>query len=186
MPDHLSVLRRRFRQFGQWSVGLYLYNSFNRVFDLVVYGAVIAKWGAVRGGAIMMTLSFIVDLVSLRLYDRFKRDVFGIEELKRVRESEITTWTGKILQWALRQNDLVVFVKLTLMSNPFVVTAMLRHGAGKFNGMRRRDWTTFIPSNGDERILISECDLGNALRLQELWGFFTGRRPEEYGKLTDR
>lgn len=41
-------------------------------------------------------------------------------------------------------------------------------------------------ADGDERILISECDLGNALRLQELWGFFTGRRPEEYGKLTDR
>lgn len=146
MPDQLSVLRRRFRQFGQWSVGLYLYNSFNRFFDLVVYGAVIAKWGAMRGGAIMMTLSFTVDLVSLRLYDRFKRDVFGIEELKRVRESETTTWTGKIVQWALWQNDLVVFVTLTLMSNPFVVTAWLRHGAGKFNGMRRRDWAIFLSS----------------------------------------
>ncbi|MGE0103365.1 MAG: hypothetical protein AB7H86_14145 [Blastocatellales bacterium] len=146
MRDQPSALRRRFSQFGQWSIGLYIYNNFNRFYDLVLYAAVIAKLGAIRGGAVMMALSFFVDLVSLRLYDRFKRDLFGIEELKRVRDSNATTWTGSMLRWALRQNELAVFVTLTLISNPFVVTAWLRHGAGEFNGMQRRDWTIFLSS----------------------------------------
>lgn len=146
MPSQSSVFRLRFRQFGQWGLWLYLYNSFNRFYDLVLYTAVIAKWGALKGGAVMMALSFVLDLVTLRLYDRFKRDVFGIEELKRVRETEATTWSGKTLRWALRQNDPVVFVVLTLMTNQFVVTAWLRHGAGEFNGLQRRDWMIFLSS----------------------------------------
>lgn len=141
-----SAKRRYLRQLGQWSVGLYLYNTFNRFYDLVLYTAVIAKWGALKGGAMMMALSLVVDLVTLRLYDRFKRDVFGIEGLKRVRDSDAITWTGKVLRWALRQNDLVVFVVLTLMTNQFVVTAWLRHGAGEFNGLQRRDWLIFLTS----------------------------------------
>ncbi len=141
-----SAKRRRLRQFGQWGAGLYLYNTFNRFYDLVLYTAVIARWGAIKGGAMMMALSFVLDLVTLRLYDRFKRDVFGIEGLKRARDSEAATWTGKVLRWALRQNDFVVFVVLTLMTNQFVVTAWLRHGAGEFNGMQRRDWMIFLSS----------------------------------------
>lgn len=146
MPSRSFTLCRRFKRFSQRGLGLYLYNSFNRFYDVVLYTAVIAKWGALKGGAVMMALSFVLDLVTLRLYDRFKRDVFGIEELKRVRESEATTWTGKTLRWALRQNDFVVFVVLTLMTNQFVVTAWLRHGAGEFNGMQRRDWMIFLSS----------------------------------------
>ncbi len=141
-----STKQYRLWKFGQWGAGLYLYNTFNRFYDLVLYTAVIAKWGAIKGGAMMMALSFVVDWVTLRLYDRFKRDVFGIEQLKRVRESEATNWTGKVLRWALRQNDVVVFVVLTLMTNQFVVTAWLRHGAGEFNGMQRRDWVIFLCS----------------------------------------
>ncbi len=141
-----STKRQRFRRFGQWGAGLYLYNTFNRFYDLVLYTAVIAKWGAVRGGAMMMALSFLLDLGTLRLYDHFKRDLFGIEELKRLRETGATTWAGKMLRWALGQNDLVVFVVLTLMANPFVVTAWLRRGAGEFNGMQRRDWMIFLSS----------------------------------------
>ncbi|MEP7336556.1 MAG: hypothetical protein ABI977_02235 [Acidobacteriota bacterium] len=141
-----STKRQRFWQFGQWSVGLYLYNTFNRFYDLVLYTAVIAKWGVVKGGAVMMVLSFFLDLGTMRLYDHFKRDLFGIEELKRLREAEATNWTGKVLRWALRQNDVVVFFVLTLMTNQFVVTAWLRRGAGEFNGMKRRDWTIFLCS----------------------------------------
>lgn len=145
MPSQSSNCRT-LRQFGQWGAGVYLYNTFNRFYDLVLYTAVIARWGAIKGGAVMMALSFVVDLVSLRLYDRFKRDVFGIEELKRLRDSPATTWSGKALRWALRQNDFVAFIVLTLMTNQFVVTAWLRHGAGEFNGMQRRDWVIFLSS----------------------------------------
>jgi len=146
MPNQSSIFCHRFRQFGQWGVGLYLYNTFNRFYDVVLYTAVIARWGAIKGGAMMMALSFVLDLVTLRLYDRFKRDVFGIEELKRLRESEATTRTGRLLRWALRQNDFVVFIVLTLMTNQFVVTAWLRRGSGQFNGMLRRDWVIFLSS----------------------------------------
>ncbi|MBL8189971.1 MAG: hypothetical protein JNK38_18295 [Acidobacteria bacterium] len=141
-----SAKRRRLRQLGQWGVGLYLYNTFNRFYDVVLYTAVIAKWGTLKGGVMMMALSLVVDWVTLRLYDRFKRDVFGIEGLKRVRDSDATTWIGKVLRWALRQNDLVTFVVLTLMTNQFVVTAWLRHGADEFNGLQRRDWVIFLSS----------------------------------------
>ncbi len=146
MPSQSSVLCRRFRRFGQWGAGLYLYNTFNRFYDLVLYTAVIARWGAVRGGAVMMALSFFLDLGTMRLYDHFKQDLFGIEELKRLRGAEATTWAGKVLHWALRQNDVVVFVVLTLMTNQFVVTAWMRRGAGEFNGMQRRDWAIFLCS----------------------------------------
>ena len=67
MPNRSFTFCRRFKRFGQWGLGLYLYNSFNRFYDFALYTWVIAKWGALKGGAVMMALSFEVDLVSLRL-----------------------------------------------------------------------------------------------------------------------
>lgn len=38
-------------------------------------------------------------------------------------------------------------------------------------------------ANGNEQILYADCDLTKVKQLQELWGFFGARRPENYATL---
>ena len=137
---------QRLQQLSGWSVSIYLFNSLNRFYDYVLYTAALAKFGVLKGGAIMMAISFVLDFATLRVYDRLKLDLFGIEALKSLRERTPTNWTERMTIWALRQSEFVVFMVLTLLTNQFVVVAWMRHGARQYNGMTQRDWVIFLSS----------------------------------------
>jgi len=55
-------------------------------FDYALYPFVIWKYGLLKGGAIMALLSLIVCYAVLVLYNLTKKDWFGIELIKKLRE----------------------------------------------------------------------------------------------------
>jgi len=115
-------------------------------FDYGIYGLAIATLGPLRGGLLMILVSFLFDLVLIRLYDWSKTDWLGIETLKDIRDNTAATRLEKILQWLMRKGDTVALVVLSFKLNPFNVMLYLRQGAYEYNGMRKRDWMNLVAS----------------------------------------
>lgn len=142
-------------------------------FDYIIYGLTIATLGPVRGGLLMIAVSFLLDLALIRLYDRSKTDWLGIETLKDIRENPVATRMGRMLQWLLRKGDAVALVVLSLKLNPFNVMLYLRRGAYLYNGMARRDWLVLIASTliGNLYwILVMWLATSGLMRAWEAWG----------------
>lgn len=133
-------------------------------FDYGIYGLIIATLGPVRGGLLMIAVSFLLDLMLIRFYDWSKTDWLGIEALKDIRENPARTRLGKLLQWLLRKGDAVALVVLSLKLNPFNVMLYLRRGAHLYNGMARRDWV----------VLIASTLIGNLYWILVMWGATSG------------
>lgn len=133
-------------------------------FDYGVYGVTIAMLGPVKGGLLMIAVSFLLDLVLIRLYDGSKTDWLGIEALKAIRENPAVTRLERLLQCLLRKGDAVALVALSFKLNPFNVMLYLRHGAYQYNGMSRRDWL----------ILIASTLIGNFYWILVMWGATSG------------
>ncbi len=133
-------------------------------FDYGIYGLTIATLGPVKGGLLMIALSFLLDLVLIRLYDCSKTDWLGIETLKTIRENPARTRLEKLLQWLLRKGGAVALVVLSFKLNPFNVMLYLRRGAYLYNGMRRRDWL----------VLIASTLIGNLYWILVMWGATSG------------
>lgn len=118
---------RKMIRISQWGFTVWLYNLFNKIYDYVIYTAVIAKFGTVIGGLIMMAASFILDLTTLYIYYKSKPDIFGLEAIKQVRDGEPKTLIERITKRCLQKSRWIVFLVLSLTSNPFVVTVSLYH-----------------------------------------------------------
>lgn len=131
------------------------------LFDWLLYGAVAAwatmhygsLWGSLATFAIMTPLSGLICLIYLWFYDLSKKDWFGFEALKSVKEemSGGGFWK-KLMRAILRLGDFPAFILLSITSDPFMTTLYLRKGAGKYDGMTTRDkWIFFgslLLSNG--------------------------------------
>lgn len=115
-------------------------------FDYALYPFVIWKCGLLKGGAIMALLSLAVCYVMLVLYNFIKKDWFGIELAKELREYQGQSRVFKVMSWALRRGQLVAFLFLSLKFDPFTTTAYLRPGANKFLEMDRKSWQIFFAS----------------------------------------
>lgn len=131
---------------GGWGLSAWLYNAFNRVYDYVVYPAVLVAWGVVLGGLIMGVTSFVLDLGTLLVYRKSQVDVFGLEALKALRDAPPRSLTERLARGALQRSRWIVFVVLSLVSNPFVVTACLGDRSGASTRLRSRDWAVFAGS----------------------------------------
>lgn len=113
------------------------------LFNKVLYPWVIWKNGAVCGGLIMVFASIIVCLLTLEFYDWAKKDWLGIETLKEAKDAE---HGSRILRWAMKKSDWVLFVALSMLTDPFVTVIALRKGSWQFNGLSKRDWKIFFGS----------------------------------------
>lgn len=133
-------------------------------FDYFIYGFTIAALGPVRGGALMIIASFLLDLALIRAYDWSKTDWLGIEMLKNIRENPVETRVERVLQWFLRKGDGVALVALSFKLSPFNVMLYLRHGAYLYNGMVRRDWLN----------LIAATLIGNLYWILVMWAATSG------------
>lgn len=118
----------------------------DKAFDYVLYPYVIYKTGILIGGIVMTFLSFLACLAIMKLYDVTKKDWFGIETIKEVKNYDGKHKAGRIASWILRRGDPASLVFLSIQFDPFITTAYLRHGAFQFNGMKKRDWRIFTGS----------------------------------------
>ncbi|MBI4066020.1 hypothetical protein HY412_02430 [Candidatus Kaiserbacteria bacterium] len=117
------------------------------VFDYGLYPAVIAWWGAVTGGLVMTVFSAFICYLYILFYDWSKKDWFGLELLKRVRDGEEkSSQIARFIQRTTRKNDWAAFLVLSVYTDPFVTAMYLRHGVEKYNGLSSRDWKVFWSS----------------------------------------
>lgn len=113
----------------------------NNVFDYVIYIPVIAYFGPITGGLIMIMLSIILNLSLIYLYDKTGKDWLGFEMIKESKErlsGNLPNWLRK----ALNAGDIIAFIGLSIY-DPFFATIYLRKTEQKFRGLSKRDWAIF-------------------------------------------
>lgn len=115
-------------------------------FNWVLYPFVIWRLGLISGFFVMSFFSFLVCYGLILFYDWSKKDWLGIEMMKKLREYNGNATLGKVFSWIMNQGDLVALIFLSIKFDPFIATVYMRKGAGKFDGMKQRDWTIFVSS----------------------------------------
>jgi len=115
-------------------------------FDYALYPFVIWECGLLKGGAIMALLSLIVCYATLVIYNLTKKDWFGIELVKELREYKGERRVFRAMSWMLNKGQLVSFLFLSLKFDPFTTAVYMRQGANKFSAMDCRSWQIFFAS----------------------------------------
>jgi len=134
----------QWRRLAQIGIGHSLYAAFCWLFDHVLYVYVVYTLGKLLGGAIMTAASLLICIATLVIYERMKIDWVGAGLLNEMAAKQRRSPVDRLLIWATRQNNVVVFLILCALSDPFITTAYLRGGA--FDGLRKRDWQIFCAS----------------------------------------
>ena len=116
------------------------------MFDWAIYPSVIYFCGVLWGGLAMTVLSFLICFATMKFYDWSKTDWLGIEAMKSLRDEDKTSMLARLIGWAMRHGDFLTMIFLSLKFDPFVVTAYMRKGANRYDGMNKRDWTIFVGS----------------------------------------
>lgn len=125
-------------------IGVLVDRTISYAFDLLLYPFVIWQYGLLRGGLIMALLSLIICLLYIWFYDWAKKDWFGIEAIKGVKEYDGSSRWGRFFARSLRCSDPAACVVLSITFDPFITMAYLRKGS--YTGMSRRDWRIFLGS----------------------------------------
>jgi hypothetical protein len=127
-------------------VGVTFEEVIANAFDYALYPFVIWKYGLLKGGAIMALLSLAICYAMLVLYNLTKKDWFGIELAKELREYEGKRKVFMAMSWMLKKGQFASFLFLSLKFDPFTTVAYMRQGANKFPVMDCRDWNIFFAS----------------------------------------
>ena len=142
--SEVRVSRRT--RFAIVGLGLIANKAFVYGWNFGVYPAVLVLGGPIYGSLLMFPLNFGANYGTLRLYDWSGKDWLGIETIKEVREYHGPRLIGRVLSRALNAPLGVAVVVLSLVFDPFITTAYLRHGAHLYDGLSRRDWRIFLAS----------------------------------------
>lgn len=133
------------------------------VFDNPIYIAVIAMFGPLKGGLIMTVASMVYCVIAVVIYERKKIDWLGVNAVEAVKEHgagwikrldsrsvviRIVAWVPSrlflLVLWAIKKNDVLAFIALSIYEDPFKTLVFLRKG--HFNGFGLKDLTVFIGS----------------------------------------
>ncbi|MCX6721538.1 MAG: hypothetical protein NT026_02995 [Candidatus Staskawiczbacteria bacterium] len=128
------------------AVGIAVEEIVANAFDYALYPFVVWKYGLVKGGVMMALFSLAFCYATLIVYNLTKKDWFGIELLKELREYK---GRGKIfgaMSWILKKGQVASFVFLSLKFDPFTTVAYIRTGANEFPKMDCRAWKIFFGS----------------------------------------
>lgn len=141
--ENLPTAKERIAVLG---VGLSANAVMVYAFDFLLYPFVIWKLGILKGGVVMMLLSFLYCYLTFLFYDWSKKDWLGIETVKGIKEYNGCSKIGRFASWILKKGNAAVMVFLSIKYDPFITTAYMRHGAHEYNGLNRRDWNIFLAS----------------------------------------
>lgn len=126
------------------SIGSYLLIDY--FFDFVLYYAAIRFFGPVTGGGTVAILGMLIDLFVLRAYDRYGRDVFGLEDLKAIRDYAGTQRWRRSLARVVKRGNFFAVAVIAFYSNPCLATIYMRPQGEKRRTMNLRDWSVFLLS----------------------------------------
>ena len=130
------------RRLAQIGTGRALYAAFNWLFDNVLYVYVVMTLGVLKGGALMMGLSFIQCAATLVAYQRMRIDWLGAGLLFEIKRKPARTRLENVLVWASDRHPAIIFTLLCVLQDPFITAAYFKHGS--FGRLSGRDWTLFV------------------------------------------
>jgi hypothetical protein len=134
------------KRIGILSIGLIVNWAMTWGFNFLLYPFLVYIYGIFLGGLIMMILSFFLCYGTILFYDWTKRDWIGIETIKGIKELNPKNKAGKFFSWVVKKGDPAILLFLSIKFDPFITVAYMRHGAHKYNGLSKRDWTIFLIS----------------------------------------
>lgn len=112
----------------------------NNAFDWILYPLAIFQFGLGFGFLIMASLSVVLNLSLVKLYDVTGKDWLGAESLKEAEEylGEKKAWIKKLLD----RSKILKFVAFSTY-DPFIATVYFRKREQAFKGLSARDWKIF-------------------------------------------
>lgn len=147
MESTEPVVEKRiwFERLRLWIAGIGSYYIFTYLYDYVVVSFLLIYLGFIQGVIVVMVLSILIDLGTLRFYDWLKKDWLALETLKDLQHKK--NFIGKLLNFVHDKGAFITIVVLSLTSNAFIVTAYMRKGSFQYNGLTKRDWGVFLSSS---------------------------------------
>ena len=142
----MKLIVRFWPRLATFGIGLLIKKASDYAFDYLLYPAALIMVGYLWGGIAMTLASVVLNLLVIRAYDWAKRDFLLLETLKQLRTTDSPHWGKRLLAKALSKGDFAAFFILSWFEDAIVVTLYLRKGAGKFDGLSRRDWAIFWAS----------------------------------------
>lgn len=116
------------------------------IFDYVLYPFVVWKFGLLNGGLAMATVSLVFCSATLAFYNSTKKDWFGIEMAKKLREYDGTRMVPRVISWMLKKSKAVLFVFLSVRFDPFTTVVYMRRGSNTFPAINSKDLKIFFAS----------------------------------------
>ncbi|MES2225724.1 MAG: hypothetical protein V4480_02845 [Patescibacteria group bacterium] len=147
MTHWFQAHKRKIQEIG---AGLFIWESWNFLYDWLFYPFAIAYWGVVAGGILVTVISVIVNGFVFWLYEYMRVDWLGAHALRELEDKEnksniekLATWLGK-QKTTLREKILspIVFIGLTLPIDPLIVA--IHYRKNHFRGLGTRDWLLLI------------------------------------------
>lgn len=144
VPPGKSLLRCYGQRVAQIGLGHAIYAGISWVFDNILYVWVVYRLGLLIGGAIMMAASGISCALTLVIYQRMKVDWVGAGALASLGSHPAPCWWQRILIWAMKKGDAMIFMALCIFQDPFITTAYFKRGS--FDRLTGRDRWLFLGS----------------------------------------
>ncbi|MFA6520148.1 MAG: hypothetical protein WCT44_00920 [Candidatus Paceibacterota bacterium] len=143
--EPIATEKTWFERLKLWITGIGSYYVITYLYDYVVVSFLLIYLGFVEGIVVVMILSMLIDFWTLKFYDWFKKDWLALETLKDLQYRK--NFIGKLFNFVQNKSTFVTIVVLSLTSNAFIVTAYMRKGSFKYDGLTKRDWLVFLSSS---------------------------------------
>ncbi|MEI6400082.1 MAG: hypothetical protein WCO58_01000 [bacterium] len=111
------------------------------VFDYAMYPFAIYLCGFWVGFIVMFFASLLLNFLLIKLYDWTKKDVFGFEFLKDIKDNP---GGHKFIRKIISLGKIPAFIILSIY-DPFLATIFVRKSK-KFDGMTKTDWQNLLIS----------------------------------------
>lgn len=156
--------KKLFKKIALLTSGWGLLSAFSWVYDNPIWLIVTASLGVVEGSIIMTLGAMILNFFFLSLYQKYEIDFLGVNGFAILKENG-DKWAEKVhnhhnflvrtifwipasffclLVWAVRKNDALAFIALSIQTDSFITTAFLR---GKVGGkLTQKDYVIFFSS----------------------------------------
>lgn len=140
----MEYIAKKGKNIALWSLSTGTYLFIDYFFDFFLYYFAIRTFGPLYGGGGVLLLGICIDLLVLYMYDRGSNDLFGFEEIKKIRDYTGENKWRNFLSKSLKRTNFLAMCILAFYSNPCLTTIYMRPAGEKRRNMNLRDLSIFI------------------------------------------
>jgi hypothetical protein len=146
----IGWVRKHHRKIREIGTGIFIWESFNFVFDFIFYPFALVYWRLFWGGITAVTLSFISNAFVFWLYEYMAVDWLGAHALRELEDEENKSALAKLMTWFGKKKTTIwekilspiVFVGLLLPIDPVIIAIHYRRQ--HYKGVGWRVWGIFF------------------------------------------